>query len=140
MCSSERMLPAADPLRICYLAITGPTHGQEPELVPEPAFCILCQLTLHASANGKSGKVVCFPGRCQPPPGSLNGVGGLVKAGCRAWQSGFCEATNAACGRAEKRNINSGTPDSHKISSARNNEDNRQRPSCHALRLLCGGC
>lgn len=45
------------------------------------------------------------------------------------------EATNGACGLAENRNINSGTPNSHKVSLARNNEDDRQRPSCRAPRL-----
>lgn len=137
MCPSERMLPAADPLWICCLAVTGPIHGAEPAPTPEPALCILCQLTLHASANGKSGKVVCFPGRCQPPPAALNGVAGLVKASCRAWWRGCYKATNGACGLAENRNINAGTPSSHKVSLARNNEDedDRQRPSCRALRL-----
>lgn len=119
MCPSERMLAAADPLWICYLAVTSSTHGQDPEPVPEPALGVLCQLTLHASANGKSGKVVCFPGRCRPPPAVLNGVAGLVKAGCRAWQRGCYMATHAACGLTEKRNSNSGTPDSHKISSSK---------------------
>lgn len=66
----------------------------------------------------------------------LNGVAGLAKAGCRAWPRDGYKETNTACGLAEKRNLNSGTADSHKISSSRNNEDNRQRPSCHALRLL----
>lgn len=64
---------------------------QEPE--PEPGLCnLLCQPALPA-ANGKSEKVVCFSGRCQPQPAGDSATQ-QGKTCCRVWHRGRCWVGN----------------------------------------------
>jgi hypothetical protein len=65
------LAPAYPSEQASSLAVPVPPQGRKQESEREHVLQCLCQLTLLPSlpaANGKSEKVVCFPGSCQPLP------------------------------------------------------------------------
>lgn len=144
MCPSERMLPVADPLWICCLAVTGPNTRSGASAYARVGF--MYSLPAHPPRICKrkvwEGGLLSWQMSASTSRPEWRGWAGKDKLPSLAEGLLRGEATNGACGLAENRNINSGTPNSHKVSLARNNEDDRQRPSCRALRSppACGGC